>query len=252
MAKEIKSGRADFRSRKDSNGFVTATSAFRIYGRAIAREHDENQLRRVPVPAGDHNRQFGSISGLTLSFRDVEDLLAERGSRSPMTVRRWVNHFGPKIAAGLRKRRPKPYTTWHVDEVYLKIDGRIVYLWRAIDAEGEVLDVPVQSKRNKAAATKSRASNDSGQSGYVRRCGARVRGRICRPEPSRLIAASSTRSARIKSRSRPRIELTLGPIQVVSDGRRERPMPCRSSWRAILLSSTSNGEAPTKRSRCAR
>ena len=53
------------------------------------------------------------------------------------TVRRWVNHFGPKL-----------------DEVYLKIDGRMVYLWRAVDAEGEVLDVPIQSRRNKRAALK--------------------------------------------------------------------------------------------------
>ena len=89
----------------------------------------------------------------TLSFRDVEDLLAERRIVvSYETVRRWVNHFGPMIAAHLRKRRPKPHATWHLDEVYLKIDGRMVYLWRAVDAEGEVLDVLVQSKRNKHAA----------------------------------------------------------------------------------------------------
>src|SRR5208283_5286853 len=68
----------------------------------------------------------------TLSLRDVEDLLAERGvAVSYETVRRWVNHFGPMIAAELRKRRLKPHTTWHLDEVYLKIDGRMVYLWRA-------------------------------------------------------------------------------------------------------------------------
>ena len=91
----------------------------------------------------------------TLSFRDVEDLLAERGILvSYETVRRWVNHFGPKIAADLRKRRPKPHTTWHLDEVYIKIDGRLVYLWRAVDAEGEVLDVLVQTRRNKRAALK--------------------------------------------------------------------------------------------------
>jgi putative transposase len=91
----------------------------------------------------------------TLSFRDVEDLLAERGiTVSYETVRRWVNHFGPMIAADLRRRRPKPYSTWHLDEVYLKISGRMVYLWRAVDAEGEVLDVLVQSKRNKHAALK--------------------------------------------------------------------------------------------------
>jgi transposase-like protein len=89
----------------------------------------------------------------TLSFRDVEDLLADRGiTVSYETVRRWVHHFGPMIAAHLRKRRPKPHAVWHLDEVYLKIDGRMVYLWRAVDAEGEVLDVLVQSKRNKHAA----------------------------------------------------------------------------------------------------
>ena len=88
-------------------------------------------------------------------LRDVEDLLAERGiAVSYETVRRWVNHFGPVIAAHLRKRRPKPHATWHLDEVYLKIDGRMVYLWRAVDAEGEVLDVLVQSRRNKHAALK--------------------------------------------------------------------------------------------------
>jgi len=91
----------------------------------------------------------------TLSLRDVEDLLAERGvAVSYETVRRCVNHFGPMIAADLRKRRLKPHRTWHLDEVYLKIDGRMVYLWRAVDAEGEVLDVLVQSKRNKHAALK--------------------------------------------------------------------------------------------------
>jgi transposase-like protein len=91
----------------------------------------------------------------TLSLRDVEDLLAERGiAISYETVRRWVNHFGPIIAAELRKRRPKPHAVWHLDEVYLKIDGRMVYLWRAVDAEGEVLDVLIQSKRNKHAALK--------------------------------------------------------------------------------------------------
>ena len=91
----------------------------------------------------------------TLSLRDVEDLLAERGiTVSYESIRRWINHFGPMIAAGLRGRRPKPHTCWHLDEVYLKIDGRMVYLWRAVDAEGEILDVLVQSKRDKHAAVR--------------------------------------------------------------------------------------------------
>src|SRR5580704_3718209 len=64
----------------------------------------------------------------TLSFRDVEDLVTERGMAvSYETVRRWVNHFGPMIAGRLRKRCPKPHATWHLDEVYLRIDGRMVY-----------------------------------------------------------------------------------------------------------------------------
>jgi transposase-like protein len=91
----------------------------------------------------------------TLSFRDVEDLLAERGILvSYETVRRWVKYFGPTIAADLRGRRPKPHSTWHLDEAFSTIDGRLVYLWRAVDAEGEVLDVLVQSKRDKRAALK--------------------------------------------------------------------------------------------------
>ena len=90
----------------------------------------------------------------TLSFRDVEDLLAERGILvSYETERRWVNHFGPMIAADLRRRRSKPHTIWHLDEVYLKIDGRLVYLWRAVDAEGEVLDVLVQTRLTSAISS---------------------------------------------------------------------------------------------------
>src|SRR5260370_6934284 len=90
----------------------------------------------------------------TLSLRDIEDLLAERGIAVSYDIRRWTNHFGPMIAADLRKRRPKPHTSWHLDEAYLKIDGHMVYLWRAVDAEGEVLDVLVQSKRDQRAAMK--------------------------------------------------------------------------------------------------
>jgi len=63
-----------------------------------------------------------------------------------------VNRFESKIAAEHRKRRSKPHATWHLDEVYLKVDGRLVYLWRAGDAEGEVLDVLVKTRTNKRAA----------------------------------------------------------------------------------------------------
>src|SRR5580692_10224368 len=95
-----------------------------------------------------------------LSLRNVEDLLAERGiDVSYETVRFWWNRFGPMFAAELRRRRVgqiKGCTRWRwrLDEVFVKINGRQCYLWRAVDQEGEVLDVFVTGKRNKAAALK--------------------------------------------------------------------------------------------------
>src|SRR4029450_8347091 len=89
----------------------------------------------------------------TLSFRDVEDLLAERGIEvSYETIRQWVTRFGPAIARDLRSRRPRPHGQWHLDEMFVSIGGKRMYLWRAVDAEGEVLDCLVQSRRNKRAA----------------------------------------------------------------------------------------------------
>ena len=90
-----------------------------------SQEDGENRLDGYRFPPAIIQQAIWLYFRFTLSFRDVEDLLAERGiTVSYETVRRWVNHFGPMIAADLRKRRPKPYTTWHLDEVYLKIAGR--------------------------------------------------------------------------------------------------------------------------------
>jgi len=91
----------------------------------------------------------------TLSFRDVEDLLAERGlDISYETVRRWCLKFGPTIARNLRARRPVPSDHWHLDEMVIVIRGKRYWLWRAVDNEGEVLDFLVQSRRNAKAAEK--------------------------------------------------------------------------------------------------
>ena len=91
----------------------------------------------------------------TLSIRDVEELMAHRGIVvSREAVRCWVNKFGPLIASNLRRRRSPPTGRWHLDEMVVKIAGRRMYLWRAVDDEGEVLDVLVQKRRNKAAALK--------------------------------------------------------------------------------------------------
>ena len=91
----------------------------------------------------------------TLSLRDIEEMLAERGvDVSYETVRRWFLKFGPTIAANLRRSRPRPSDHWHLDEMVVVINGRRYWLWRAVDNEGEVLDFLVQPRRNARAAKK--------------------------------------------------------------------------------------------------
>jgi putative transposase len=95
-----------------------------------------------------------------LSLRNVEDLLHERGIEiSYETVRFWWNRFGPMFAAEIRRRRVDrmrvgPQWRWHVDEVFVKINGERHYLWRAVDHEGEVLEAFVSRKRDRKAALK--------------------------------------------------------------------------------------------------
>ncbi len=90
-----------------------------------------------------------------LSFRDVEDMLAERGiDVSYESVRRWSLKFGLGYARTLRRLRPRPDCRWHLDEVFVLINGKRMYLWRAVDSEGEVLDILVQGRRDKRAALK--------------------------------------------------------------------------------------------------
>src|SRR5437764_2536523 len=91
----------------------------------------------------------------SLSYRDVEELLAERGlDLSYESVRSWVLKFGPAIARGLRRCRPRPSDRWHLDEMVVRIAGKHVYLWRAVDHEGEVLEILVQRRRDRSAAIK--------------------------------------------------------------------------------------------------
>ena len=88
-----------------------------------------------------------------LSFREVEELMLARGVVvSYETIRRWCAKFGQAYANQLRRRRPRPGDKWHLDEVFIRINGKIHYLWRAVDQHGNVLDVLVQSRRNAVAA----------------------------------------------------------------------------------------------------
>ena len=121
-----------------------------------------------------------------LSLRNVEDLLHERGIEiSHETVRFWWNRFGPMFAAEIRRNRVsrmRSYSNWqwHLDEVFVKINGETHYLWRAVDHEGEVLESYVTKRRDRKAALKfSQKSNEAlrrarsscdGQTTFLRRC----------------------------------------------------------------------------------
>ncbi len=97
----------------------------------------------------------GSYARFTLSFRDVEELLAERGiDASCETIRRWFLKFGPSIASNIGRSRPRPSDHWHLNEMVISIRGGKYWLWRTVDNEGDVLDFLVQSRRNAQAAKK--------------------------------------------------------------------------------------------------
>ncbi len=91
----------------------------------------------------------------SLSYRDVEELLAARGIvLTYETIRQWCRRFGQHYAKELRRRRAQTGDKWHLDEVFLTINRKQHYLWRAVDQHGHVLDILVQSRRNKQAAKK--------------------------------------------------------------------------------------------------
>ncbi len=91
----------------------------------------------------------------TLSLRDVEDLLAQRGIVvSYETIRQWCEKFGPGYAARLKRRQGRLGDTWHLDEVFVTIRGRRQYLWRAVDQDGDLIGILVQPRRNRRAAEK--------------------------------------------------------------------------------------------------
>jgi len=119
------------------------------------RPMSSSSYRRHRFPAAVIQQAVWLYFRFPLSLRDVEDMLSQRGiDVSYETVRRWSSKFGLAYARKLRRSHPRADTRWHLDEVFVSINGKNVYLWRAVDCEGEVLDVLVQSRRNKRAALK--------------------------------------------------------------------------------------------------
>ncbi len=91
----------------------------------------------------------------SISYRDVEEMMAVRGvTLTYETVREWCRKFGQTYANNLRQRGHRPGDQWHLDEMFIRVNGRIRYLWRAVDQEGEALDILVQNRRDKRAAKK--------------------------------------------------------------------------------------------------
>ncbi len=89
----------------------------------------------------------------TLSLRDVEDLLAEGGvTVCYEAIRYWCRKFGPTFARSLQRKRGRLGDNWFVDEVFIKFHGELHYLWRAVDQDGDVIDILVTKKRNRRAA----------------------------------------------------------------------------------------------------
>jgi putative transposase len=89
----------------------------------------------------------------SLSFRDVEELLAKRGIVVTYeTIRQWCRKFGPEYARKLKRRQGRLGDVWHLDEVFVKVRGELHYLWRAVDQDGDVIDILVQRHRNARAA----------------------------------------------------------------------------------------------------
>jgi putative transposase len=121
------------------------------------------RMNTAPSPSYKRHRFPGEIIShavwlyfrFSLRYRDGEELMAARGIvLTYETIRQWCGKFGQQYANQLRRRRAQTGDTWHLDEVSLSINGKLHYLWRAVDQQGNVLDILVQSRRNKAAAKK--------------------------------------------------------------------------------------------------
>ncbi|MEO1108935.1 MAG: IS6 family transposase [Pseudomonadota bacterium] len=116
-------------------------------------QFSQSRLKGYRFPRSIISYAVWAYHRFALSLRDVEDLLAERGVNvSYETIRAWVGKFGAQFAKRVRAARPHPSDKWHLDEGVITIRGVKHWLWRAVDSNGEVLDILVQTRRNARAA----------------------------------------------------------------------------------------------------
>ena len=150
-----------------------ATAFGQFQGTLRANPHETHHpvrplsFKRHRFPADIIRHAVWLYFRFTLSFRDVEEMLAQRGiDVSYETIRCWTIKFGPQIARNLKRKRPAPSPRWHLDEVVCNIGGKRMYLWRAVDDEGEVLGCcQVKSTKLKAALPCPRSGNRRRPSG---------------------------------------------------------------------------------------
>ena len=117
------------------------------------------KYKRFRFPIAVISQSICLYNRFTLSYRDVSDLLLERGVVvSHQTIKKWNVRFGAMFASEIKKRRRKPTRCWHIDEAHCKIAGKKHYLLRAVDSDGAVLDIFVSNRRNKKAAVDSAQS----------------------------------------------------------------------------------------------
>jgi putative transposase len=140
------------RSQRRRSGIVRLAKV-RAYGRVPGMSTTSNPYRGFRFPAEIINQAVWLYHCFSLSLREVELILAARDIVvSYESIREWSLRFGRAYAKTLKRRRPQPGDKWFLDEVFVRIRGKLHYLWRAVDQHGNVLDVLVQSRRNKNAA----------------------------------------------------------------------------------------------------
>src|SRR5918998_536070 len=132
---------------------IVRLAKVRAYGTVLGMSTTSNLYRGYHFPAEIINHAVWLYHCFSLSLREVELILAARGIVvSYETIREWSLRFGRTYARTLKQRRPQPGDKWFLDEVFVRIRGKLHYLWRAVDQHGNVLDVLVQSRRNTKAA----------------------------------------------------------------------------------------------------